>query len=120
MPETTAQLKDTVLIVQLERNHILDPAVIRETREELMAHLQDCEGKLLIDCKKVTFMASGMIGSFTLLKQRANAAEVKMKICCLAPSIREIFRIIRLDKVFSIHDSQEDALKSFESWGCFE
>jgi anti-sigma B factor antagonist len=47
------------------------------------------------------------------MDQKVRAAHGKLRLCCIRPEIYEVFTITRLNKLFSIHDTQEQALEGF-------
>ena len=47
----------------------------------------------------------------------AMVAEGKgiMKLACIKPAIKEVFKITKLDKVFEIHDTHEACMNAFKT-----
>ena len=97
MPELVSQHKDDILIVQFTSQKILSDVLIAQIGRELLELADEANGKMVLDFQGVTFV----------------------KLCNIAPSIMEVFEITRLNKVFSIFDSVDEALKSFQKKGWF-
>jgi anti-anti-sigma factor len=114
MPELVSQHKDGVLIVQFTSQKILSDVLIAQIGRELIELVDQAEGKMVVDFSGVTFMASTMIGKLTFLDKKCRTSGTIVKMCNIAPNIMEVFVIIRLDKVLSIYDSLDDALKAFQ------
>ncbi|RMF23582.1 MAG: anti-sigma factor antagonist [Cyanobacteria bacterium J083] len=69
---------------------------------------------LLLDMKGVEFLDSAGLMALVTTFRLAQNLEVRFSICSLAPSVRMIFELTQLDKVFEIFDSRD----SFESGLC--
>ena len=52
-------------------------------------------------------------GAMITINNRVRGKDGLLKLSEIAPQIREVFTITKLDKIFEIHDDHEDALKSF-------
>ena len=119
MPELVSQHKDDVLIVQFTSQKILSDVLIAQIGREVLELADEADGKMLLDFQGVTFMSSAMIGKIVLLNKKCKQNKITIKLCNIAPSIMEVFEITRLNKVFSIYDSIDDALKAFGKKGWF-
>ncbi|NLF69245.1 MAG: STAS domain-containing protein [Candidatus Anammoximicrobium sp.] len=119
MPELVSQHKDDVLLVQFTSQKILSDVLIAQIGRELLELADQANGKMVLDFQGVTFMSSAMIGKIVLLNKKCKANSTTVKLCNIAPSIMEVFEITRLNKVFSIYESMEEALKSFQKKGWF-
>lgn len=119
MPELVSQHKDDVLLVQFTSQKILSDVLIAQIGRELLELADQANGKMVLDFQGVTFMSSAMIGKIVLLNKKCKANSTTVKLCNIAPSIMEVFEITRLNKVFSIFDSVDEALKSFQKKGWF-
>jgi anti-sigma B factor antagonist len=119
MAELLTQQKDDVLVGRFTSQKILSDALIRQIGNELLQLADEADGKLLLDFQMVQFMSSAMIGKIVLLNKRCKSTKTKVKLCNIAPAIKEVFEITRLNKVFSIHETEEDALTAFAKKGWF-
>jgi anti-sigma B factor antagonist len=113
MTELLSQQKDDVLIVQFTSQKILADTVIEQIGRELIALADQANGKMLLDFQSVSFMSSSMIGKTVVLNKRCKANKTEIKLCNVSPTIMEVFEITRLNKVFNIYDSLDDALCAF-------
>ena len=99
MPELLSQQKDDVLIVQFTSQKILSDVLIAQIGRELLELADEADGKLLLDFQGVTFMSSAMIGKIVLLNKKCKQNKTTIKLCNIAPSIKEVFEITRLRPV---------------------
>ena len=112
-PLLIQSIKD-VTIVDFNQRQIRDMHVIQEIGEELFGLVDQRDvRKLVLDFSKVQLLSSAMLGVLLNLKTRTETAKGRVVICCLRRELRDVFRLARLDKMFSFYDSEEDALASF-------
>ena len=111
---------EDVLIVGFSESKILDDARIQQLGKELVEQAAAAQGgKMVLNFSGVSFMSSAMIGKLVLLNKKCKQDEVNLKISNIAPSVAEVFKIMRLNKVFDIHKDEEKAIKSFDKKGWF-
>jgi anti-anti-sigma factor len=117
MSELLCHRQDDVLVVRFTAQKILADTMIAQVGRELLDLVDEAEGKILLNFQGVTFMSSAMIGKIVLLSKKCGASKTTVKLCSIASSIREVFEITRLNKIFSIHESEDDALAAFRKKG---
>jgi anti-anti-sigma factor len=117
MPELQFHRRDDVLVVRFQAQKILADTMIAQVGRELLELVDESDGKLLLNFQGVTFMSSAMIGKIVLLSKKCGANKTAVKLCNIAANIREVFEITRLNKIFSIHESEEDAMAAFRKKG---
>jgi anti-sigma B factor antagonist len=119
MAELVSQRRDDVLIIQFNTPKLLADTTIAQIGREMLELADQCDGKMLINFQGVTFMSSAMIGKIVLLNKKCTADKTVVKLCSIAPSIMEVFEITRLNKIFAIYDSEDEALAAFKKKGWF-
>ncbi len=104
----------TVSVVEFADRKILEELSIQEIGNELR-HLADSEQqiKLLLNFGNVDHLASAALGMLITLHKRVQEQHGELKLSNINKQIFQVFRITRLNRVFDIHDSAEDALASF-------
>ncbi len=83
-------------------------------RELQEAAAQAVHKKLLLNFENVSFMSSDMIRKLVMLDKTCKTSSIQLRLCNLAPNVREIFKITKLDKMFSIEGNKAEALASFD------
>jgi len=101
------------LIAQFTHQKLYDNALIAQIGSELVELADRADGKMLLDFQGVMFMSSSMIGRVVILNKKCKADDIELKLCNVSPFIMEVFEVTRLDKVFTISDSVDDALVEF-------
>jgi len=118
MRETTPRLKveteGDITVVELVDKKILDEINISQIHEQLGALVaQAIVPKLVIDFANVAHMSSSALGMLITLHKRVREKKGELRLCCIGPSIYEVFVITRLNEIFHISPSREQALSSF-------
>jgi anti-sigma B factor antagonist len=122
MSSLKSQEVEDVLVVYFTDAKILDEARIQQIGKELMDMAASASGgtkKMVLNFQGVQFMSSAMIGKLVLLNKKCKAAEVDLKLCQISPNVLEVFKITRLNKVFTILADEEKAIKAFGKGGWF-
>ncbi|QDV64258.1 MULTISPECIES: STAS domain-containing protein [Crateriforma] len=120
MSAITSQMHDEILVVGFTDSKILDGQRIEQVGRELQeAIAQAGHKKLLVNFRGVSFMSSAMITKLVMLNKGCKAQGVTLKFCEVSPNVMEVFKITKLNKLFSIVDSEEKALASFDKKGWF-
>jgi anti-sigma B factor antagonist len=81
-------------------------------REEMMGLIDKRVTPLLIDFKGVPYIDSSGIATFGEGLKRMMSYGGRLKLIGLLEGVKEIFSFSKLDKVFEIYGSFEDALHS--------
>ena len=120
MPNQAPQLKTTrsgnVAIVELADKKILDEATISHITEELFALVAQADApRLVVDFENVTHMSSGALGMLITLHKRIREKDGQLRLCNIRPSIYEVFAITRLNEVFNICKTREEAVGELAS-----
>lgn len=92
--------------IRLEENEAI--------REQLLSHIGQGHTRLVLDFKDVEFVDSSFLGLLIIVLKRATAAGGDIRICCLQPPLQNIFDLMRLNRLFQIHESREKAVASFQ------
>jgi anti-anti-sigma factor len=114
--------RQDVVMITFNNVKILDESVIRQIGGEFenLTTEAAAERKLLLNFDRVTFMSSAMIGQIMKLYKQTKADGIALKLCSIDPTILEVFKITRLDKLLDIRKTEVDALAAFgppkKSW----
>ena len=81
-------------------------------QEALLALLTEKPETIVVDLSAVGYMDSSGVASLVKLLARVRRDGVRLKLACMTARVRSVFEITRLDTVFEIFASQEEALAS--------
>lgn len=91
-----------------------DDLVIQEWGDQLIDLLEDGDvKKLLVNFERVLFMSSSALRALITLNKKAKDSHATLFLCGIDENIMEAFRITRLDTVFSIKKSEDEAIRTF-------
>lgn len=106
--------QDSVVQIEFIDRNILDEGNIQMISEEI-ARLIDAEAapKLLISFANVDHLSSAALGALITINNKIRQKNGQLRLASIDPQIYEVFVITRLNKLFQIHESVDDAIKSF-------
>jgi anti-sigma B factor antagonist len=121
MGSLRTQETDGVLVVYFTDSKILDEAKIQKIGSELIAAADAAaaDKKMVLNFTGVGFMSSAMIGKLVLLNKKCKMDGIDLKLSDISGNVQEVFKIMKLNKVFDIYKTEEKALKSFDKRGWF-
>ncbi|NIR52502.1 STAS domain-containing protein [candidate division KSB1 bacterium] len=82
-------------------------------RNKLVELTDDQEQAILVDLANVKYMDSSGIATLVEALQKVGKYGGKLKIANLRQAVRDVFELSRLDKVFEIYPTIEEAKDSF-------
>lgn len=103
-----------VTVASLADAEILNDEVIGELEEqleELVEHPGTAD--VLLNFREVRLMTSTMLAVLLKFSRKVAAAQGRLKLCCIAPDLAQVFKITRFDRIFEIYDEESVALDSF-------
>ena len=110
----TKKVGDVTQVEFIDRN-ILDEANIQLIGEEITSIIEASpRPKLLISFTNVDHLSSAALGTLITVNNRVKAATGQLRLSDIDPQIYEVFVITKLNKLFEIHETAADALKSFK------
>ena len=97
----------------VERN-ILDEANIQQIGEEIGRVVDEQnEPKVLISFLNVDHLSSAALGTLITINNKIRGRDGQLRLAEIDPQIYEVFVITKLNKLFQIFDSSEQAMASF-------
>ena len=104
-----------ISVVRFVDKKIVDSGSIEQLGEELNSLVTvDKRNKVLLNFDSVEFMSSAALNKLISLNTKVKAAAGRLKLCCLRAVIKEVFTITRLDRVFDLRKSEEEAIEAFK------
>jgi anti-sigma B factor antagonist len=88
--------------------------VVDEIGDELESLISDhAYSRIVLDFSDVQYVSSMMLAKLAKLQKHAEVAKRQLKLCRLGPILQDTFRIGHFERVFSVYDDADSALKSF-------
>ncbi|MDX2200232.1 MAG: STAS domain-containing protein [Phycisphaerae bacterium] len=102
---------DNVTIVSFVDRKILEELAIQEIGEEINRLVESEPGvRLLLDFSGVDHLSSAALGMLITVNNRVKEQNGLLRLANINKQIFEVFKITRLNKLFSIHATADDAL----------
>lgn len=110
-----------VLIVYFQDVRIIDETRIQGLGTELNDLINNTENnRVLLNFQNVSFMSSAMIGKLIQFGKKCSSVNVKLRLCNINENVEEVFKLMKLEKVFTIDADEEKAIEGFGKKGWFK
>ena len=112
-PRFNVSAEGGATIVEPTDRKILDEVGISQIGEQLSSLLsQTDKPRLVLDFSNVSQMSSSALGMLITIYKRIREKQGELRLCNIAPDIYEIFVITRLNEIFRIFSSRQEAINS--------
>lgn len=109
------QRQDGIVVVEFIDRNILDEANIQSIGQELFAIVDaEADPKLLLSFSNVDHLSSSALGTLITLNTKIKLKGGQLRLANIDRQIYEVFVITRLNQLFQIADSTDEAQASFE------
>lgn len=102
---------DEVTILELSGE--IDINTSPQVRKAFDQLIKDQRKKILLNFTQVTYIDSSGLATLVEMLQRLKRFGGGLRLCNLSEKVRALFEITKLDRIFSIFPSEEEALKDF-------
>jgi anti-sigma B factor antagonist len=108
-----SQTKDAsgVAVVQVEGQLIVGNR--QELKELVQAALDQGERRLLIDFSRTGYIDSSGLGALVSISKKIREAGGELRLSGLNDDLRSLFELTKLDTLFAIAETPQQALASF-------
>ncbi|MGC9455005.1 MAG: STAS domain-containing protein [Phycisphaerae bacterium] len=114
-PGLNVSTEDGVTVVELTHRKILDEINIAQIGEQLNAMVAEADNpKLVLDFAHVSHMSSSALGMLITVHKHIREKDGSLRLCNIQSSIYEVFVITRLNEIFQIAKSREEAVESLK------
>lgn len=107
-----AQVVDGGILV-LALTGTLDATTTSAFDEQVQQQLDAGHTQVVVDCRNLVYISSLGIASLTALHSKLKKKGGVVKIAAVRGPVAQVFRAVRLDKIFEIHADVEQARQSF-------
>jgi anti-sigma B factor antagonist len=118
MTSATSRLRvsehDGITRIEFVDRNILDEANIQQIGAEI-SKIVDArpQPKVLISFDNVDHLSSAALGTLITINNRVRTKDGQLRLSNIDPQIYEVFVITKLNKLFQIHETTQQALASF-------
>jgi anti-sigma B factor antagonist len=107
-----AETRGPDILLTLEEARI-DAASAVLFKDTVRALASESEGRVVLNMANVAFIDSSGLGAI-VGAMKLLGAERRLEIASLTPNVEKVFRLTRMDTVFAIHPTAEDAFPGLE------
>ncbi len=107
--ETSKQ--DGIVLVDVDGQLIVGNR--QELKQKVMDELEAGERKFLIDFANTGYIDSSGLGVLVSLSKKIREQDGELRLASLNEDLRTLFELTKLDTLFNIAESRQEALASF-------
>ena len=101
----------SISVVRFQDQKIIDPEAIQELGQELFDLIErDDRKKVVLNFANVEFLSSAALGKLITFEKKAKRKDAQLILSNISPEIFQVFAITNLDKLFTIKNTEADAL----------
>jgi len=90
----------------------LDTTTSKSFEERILATIDAGEKQIVIDFSQLDYISSSGLRVLILAAKRLSSVSGKIVLCCLKDYIMQVFEIAGFSSIFSIYNSQEEAINN--------
>lgn len=106
--------QEGVTCIEFVDRNILDEANIQQIGEEIGAIVDASEQpQVLISFENVDHLSSAALGTLITINNKIRNKDGQLRLANIDSQIYEVFVITKLNKLFQIHETSDQALESF-------
>ena len=110
-PRLSVTIQNHVMVVDLIDRKLLDEVNIAQLGNQLGALIGDNDDpRIVINFSSVAHMSSSALGMLITFHKRVAEKKGQLRLCCIQPSIYEVFKITRLNEIFTIDQTLAEAM----------
>lgn len=107
--ELLAEQRGEILVVRAMQDRI-DAAGAIQFKDKMRELTQSPAPRVVLDMSRVAFLDSSGLGAVVAVL-KALGPDRKLELSGLTATVQKVFRLTRMDSVFTIHDQVPDGLR---------
>ena len=107
----TVSQSDSVTIVDVEGQLIVGNR--QELKQKVLEELEDGARKVVVDFTNTGYIDSSGLGVLVSLSKKIREQGGELRLASLNEDLRTLFELTKLDTLFEIADTREEALEDF-------
>jgi anti-sigma B factor antagonist len=111
MDLTVERVGDVAVIALLIEE--LDASKARDFKRDI-APMLEAHSRIVLDLSGLRFADSSGLGAFIWCLRTSNANGGDLKLCGVLSHVREVFEIVRLNRIFDIYPTRDEAIRAFQ------
>ncbi|MEP2530260.1 STAS domain-containing protein [Shimia sp.] len=108
--DLSSTVEGDTLVVTVNESRI-DASVAIQFKDRMREETETASGRVVLNLSRVDFIDSSGLGAIVAAMKQLGASH-RLDLSCLNENVDKVFRLTRMDTVFQIHQTLEDALAS--------
>lgn len=104
------ELQGDILVIRVMEDRI-DAASAIQFKDRMRELAQTPSQRVVLDLSRVAFLDSSGLGAVVAVL-KALGPQRKLELASLTPNVQKVFRLTRMEQVFTIHDHAPGSLKN--------
>ncbi len=92
----------------------LDASTAAEFKHNI-APVLEAHAQVVFDLSRLGFVDSSGLGALLSCLRQLHAKGGDLKLCGMSKPVRALFELVRMHRIFHIFNTQEDAIRAFQS-----
>ena len=109
--DLSVENKDGITVIRLP-GAPLDASVVGEFKRDIEPHLKSAK-RLVFDLGKLSFIDSSGLGVLLTCQRQVRDGGGDLKLAAVLPQVRVVFELVRMQRVFDIHETVDGAIAAF-------
>lgn len=105
----TVEKQGDLLLARVAQDRI-DAACAIQFKDRMREISLEGQGRVVLDLSQVAFIDSSGLGAVVAVR-KALGPERPLELLGLTPTVQKVFRLTRMDSIFTIHDRWNDGLR---------
>lgn len=107
--ELGVETQGNLMVVHVMEDRI-DAAVAIQFKDRMRDLLANAPATVMLDLQRVGFLDSSGLGAVVAV-MKLLGPDRRLELAGLTPTVQKVFRLTRMDSVFTIHPAVPDALR---------
>lgn len=104
---------ESISVLRLNDERLIDALVIRKLNDEMLTYLESRKPQmLLLDFSQVVRCGTETLTILLRARKSLSRRDGELRICGLSNELREVFKILCLDKLFRIFPTRGEAIEA--------
>jgi anti-sigma B factor antagonist len=108
----SSKTSNNVLVLALTMDS-LDASNVRKLKEAI-AELIGTSNRVVLDLSGLKFVDSSGLGVMLSCLRNVRERHGDLRLCAMTPTVRSLFELMRMHRVFNIYETREEAVHAFD------
>ena len=80
-----------------------------------MGQILEDRMKVVLDVGRMQFVDSSGLGAILSCLRQVSARGGDLKLCCMTRQVRSAFELVRMNRIFDVFETREEAVRAFNT-----